>query len=114
MSRDDGALNLAGAFVDACNPRVANMALDGELAHVAVCSVDLQRTVAYAVRGLRREELGHSCFAAERVPITFALGGHETQELGGIDLGLAVGQEPLDRLEIGDRATELVTFARVE
>ena len=41
--RDDHALHLAGPFADLADLRVAQVALDVELAHVAVAAVDLER-----------------------------------------------------------------------
>src|ERR1035438_9337230 len=56
---DDHALDLAGAFADFAELRVAEVSLDVELADVAVAAVHLDGHVARARRGLAREELGH-------------------------------------------------------
>src|SRR5690242_15417009 len=66
-ARDDEALDFARAFVDLHDARVAVIALDRILLHVAVAAVDLDRLVRDPGRGLGRVQLGHRRRAAERL-----------------------------------------------
>src|SRR6185312_17124850 len=108
VARDDHALDLARAFADFADLRVAEVTLDGELARVAVTAVDLQRLVARARRGFARVELGHGGFARERAAVIGEPRRAVREERGGVELGLAVCKHPLDGLEIRDRLSELL------
>src|SRR6266516_6855531 len=59
MPGDDQPLDLGGALVDRGDLRVAEVALDGRLAHVAVAAVDLDRLGRHPHRGLGGEQFGH-------------------------------------------------------
>src|SRR5690348_7265249 len=65
-ARDDEALDLARAFVDLHDARVAVVALDRVFLHVAVAAVDLDRLVRDPRRGLGGVQLGHRRLAPER------------------------------------------------
>src|SRR5215470_15419008 len=83
-ARDHEALDLARAFVDLHDARVAVVALDGVLLHVAVAAVDLYRLVRDPRRGLGRVELGHRGFAAEgllRVALPRGVADQESRAL---------------------------------
>src|SRR5450631_3400500 len=57
VARDEQPLDLAGAFVDLRDARVAIVPLDGIVVQVAVAAVDLDRLGAYPLGQLRRVEL---------------------------------------------------------
>src|SRR5438270_1866620 len=59
LPRDHHALHLVGPLADLAQLAVAQRALDGKLARVAVAAVDLHRAIAGAHAGLRGVELGH-------------------------------------------------------
>src|SRR2546426_3924871 len=60
LARDDEALDLAGAFIDLGDLRVAKQFLDGEVAHVAVPAEQLHRLSRHPHRRLRSEQLRHA------------------------------------------------------
>src|SRR5436190_4032321 len=59
-ARDHQALDLRRALVDLHDARVAVVALDRVLLHVAVATVNLDRLMRDPGRGLARVELGHA------------------------------------------------------
>ena len=67
LARDDHPLDLARALVDGGDPRVAVVALGGELVEVPVSTVHLHAHVARLVGLLGGEDLGHRSFARERL-----------------------------------------------
>src|SRR6185436_3838407 len=79
-SSDDGSLNLARPLVDAGHANVPRVPLDGEVAHVAVAPVDLERAVADAIRRLGREDLGHGGLARERLTLELQGGGAKAEK----------------------------------
>src|SRR5947209_10294224 len=62
VARDDEALDLARAFVDLRDARVAVVALDRIVLHVAVAAVDLDRLRAHPFGHLGGVELGLRSF----------------------------------------------------
>src|SRR5262249_47229576 len=110
---DHDPLHLARAFVYAGHPDIAHEPLDRILAGVTVTAVDLHCGVARAPGGLRRPELGHRRFFAERQRPLLAPSGAQRQEASRVQLDLSVGELELDRLIVGDRAAELPALARV-
>src|SRR5262249_22552764 len=72
LPRDDDALHFPRPLVDARDARVPQIALDRELAHVAVAPVDLDRRVAHAAGLLARPYLGDRRLARERQPLPLA------------------------------------------
>src|SRR5436853_3207824 len=86
---DDQPLDLAGAFEDGVDLRVAVPALDGVLAHVAVAAEDLDGILGDAHRRLTRLELAHRAFAVLEL---LARAGHPrrapNEQTGRIDLRL--------------------------
>src|SRR2546422_5517005 len=59
-ARDDEALDLAGAFIDLGDLRVAKQFLDGEIPHVAVPAEQLHRLSRHPHRRLGGEQLRHT------------------------------------------------------
>src|SRR5205085_10620725 len=108
---DDELLDLARAFVDAEQPRVAVEALDRDAAHVARAAVDLHRAVGHAADGLRADVL------RRRRPEPGVRAGSERpgalqhQRAGGQRVGLRVGQQRLHELVAGDRLAALAALA---
>src|SRR3569833_2540396 len=62
FAREDQRLDLGGPLVDLGDAHVAEEALDGELAHVAVAAVDLHGVDAGCVGDARGERLGYRGF----------------------------------------------------
>jgi hypothetical protein len=106
---DDHLLDLAGALVDAEQPRVAEESLDGHPAHVAGAAVDLHRPVRDPSHHLAAEVLGggrsHLAVGAGVVPA----GDVQHQAAPGIQVGDRVGDQPLHQLERADRRSGLPT-----
>ena len=59
---DHEPLDLARALVDLADADVAINAFDGEISHIPVTTVDLQRRGTHTLRHLGREQLRHRCF----------------------------------------------------
>src|SRR2546421_5991721 len=69
VPRDDHALDFVGALADLAQLAVAQRALDGKLARVAVAAVDLDGAIACAHRHLRRPQLGRRRFVGVAPPL---------------------------------------------
>src|SRR5262249_35649990 len=101
LPRDDDALHFARPLVDARDARVPQIALDRELAHVAVAPVDLDRRVAHAAGLLARPYLGDRRLARERQPLLLAPRRPQHQRPRRRALDGHVGEHHLDRLVLG-------------
>src|SRR5262245_43890333 len=97
--RDHDALDLAGAFVDTLDSRVAPVALYRVVAGVAVAAVELHRVVADAACSLRGVELGHRGLAGEGSPLLLEPRGAVGQQARGGELAGHVGELELRGLE---------------
>src|SRR6185312_15027415 len=106
-ARDDEALDLARALVDARDADVARVALDRILARVAVAAVHLDGGVAGAPRRLRRVQLRHRRLARERLAVLLEPRRAHRQQARRLELGGGVGEAELDRLKVGERPAEL-------
>src|SRR5262249_42972494 len=113
LARDDDALDLARALVDARHADVADQPLDAHVARVTVAAVDLHGRVADAAGALRGEELGDRRLAGERSLALLAPGGAEDEEPRRLELRVHVGEHELDRLVLGERDVELPPLASV-
>src|SRR5207248_891823 len=69
--------------------------------------------IADAVGGFGSEELGDGCFSGEGSTVAFRACRSKAEQARRVELHLAVGDEPLDGLKIGDRAIELPAVFRV-
>src|SRR5437773_3891577 len=110
---DHQALDLRGALVDLHHPRVAVVALDRILLHVAVAAVHLDRLMRHPGRRLAAVELGHRRLARERLARVLEPGGALDQEPRALDAALHLGQLELDRLNLGQRLSERLALLRV-
>src|SRR5881296_1249454 len=84
-SRDHQTLDLVGAFADDHEGRVAVVALDGELLHVAVAAEDGHRLERDLLAGLGGEELGHAGLDVHALTAVLHRGGLAGQEPGRLD-----------------------------
>src|SRR5215472_15140615 len=111
--RDDLLHDLGGARGDGPQPHVAEEALDGELAHVAVAAVELHGLVRDAVGHLGGEELGHGHLGDAVRPLRVE-GGRAVEEAArGLDLRSHVRHAMAQRLLLAERAVEGVALAQV-
>src|SRR5439155_1024192 len=114
LARDDDALDLAGALVDLHDLRVAEEALDGELARVAVAAQDLDRVGRDLHGRVGRPALGHGRLVGvardPRIHLARRVVDHEP---GAVHEHRHVGEHELDPLEARDRLTELLPLLRV-
>src|SRR6185503_16019500 len=91
----------------------AHMTFGGKVVDVAVAAVHLQSAVTDSPRRFGGEELGHRRFAREWFALELELSRAQAKESSCVELGAAVGKEPLDGLKIGDGAIELAPVLRV-
>src|SRR5213080_1339242 len=105
-SRDHQTLDLVGTLADDHEGRLAVVALDGELLHVAVAAEDAHRLERDLLAGLGGEELGHARLDVHALAAVLHRGGLPGQEPGRLDLGRHVGELQLDRLVLADRLAE--------
>ena len=81
--------------------------------HVPRPPVDLDRGIGRPHGDGRCLELGHRRVPGERLSPVFEPGGLVDEEPRRLQLRDDVGEEELDRLEVGDRPAELTALARV-
>src|SRR5438132_10399734 len=113
LRRDHHLLNLGRAYVDLGDARVSPVALDVELAQVAVAAVNLNGQMRATGGGLRGVPLGDRCFlgvwaagvAQPRRPIR--------EPAGALHLDRHVREHLPDRIELADRAVELLALAGI-
>src|SRR5579883_984560 len=92
VARDHQPLDLVRALADLAQLGVAERALDGEVAGVAVAAVDLDRGVAGADRGLRGVQLRHRRLAGGARARVVEEGRAPDQQPRGPELGVRVGE----------------------
>src|SRR6185503_4725549 len=103
---DDFLHDLGGAAADGHEPVVAEEALDGVLAHVAVAAVELDAVIGYSLRHVRGEELHHGDLA-HRVLVLLVLEARGIGEpAAGLDEGGQLGQLVPDHLLLRQRPLE--------
>src|SRR5450631_2842001 len=107
LARDHHLLDLVGPLADLGQLGVAQVALDVELAGVAVAAVDLHGGVAGADGRPRRVVLGDRRFLGGALSLILHPGGAPDEQARGVQLGRHVGQHVLDRLELAERLAEL-------
>src|SRR5215467_3870752 len=111
--RDDLLHDLGGAGGDGPEAHVAEEALHGELAHVAVAAVELHGVVGDAVRHLGGEELGHGHFG-DAVRALRVEGDRAIEErAGSLDLRGHVRHTMAQRLLLAERAVEGMALAQI-
>jgi hypothetical protein len=106
VAGDRAALDLVGPLEDAQQPDVAVEALDRQFAGVAHAAVDLHDPVDDLVGLHPAEELGDGLRVARVPPHRHLPGGVQDEQAQGLDLGLGVGDHPLDGLAVGDGRPE--------
>ena len=104
------ALDLAGAFPDALDARVAPDALQRQVVHQPHAAVDLDRLVGDEGQHLGGLQLGHRhVLVGDRALVVFPGGLHD-QQVGGLQLGRHVGELERDALELADLLAELLAL----
>src|SRR5579884_3086152 len=96
--RNDHALHLAGAFINAQDPGIAIEALDVQLPHVAHAAVDLDAAIGDAVDHLTAIQLDDGRLVRSPLPGVDLPGRVVDQHASGVDVHLRVGQHPLNGL----------------
>src|SRR5450631_4516613 len=113
VASDEEPLDLARAFVDLRDARVAIVALDGIVVQVAVAAVDLDRPGAHPLGELRRIELRLRRFREARD----ALGAHasrmQDEKPRGVDARVHVGEVVADARVLDQLLAELGAFLRI-
>ena len=112
-SRDDVALDLGGARVERAADRVAQVALDLLLGHVAVAAEDLHGVEARLDEALGDVQLGDRRLHASRPACVLQRADAIDQRPAGVEPHLHVHDPVGDRLELADRLAELLARARV-
>src|ERR687884_1007279 len=113
LSRDDDALNLAGALADGAELRIAPVLFRRVIFDVAIAAVYLHGLLRYANGDFAGVELGHRGLFRRRLAGVLQGGGLIRQQARRFDLCRHVGELELNRLELGNRAPELVALAGV-
>src|SRR5262245_7267372 len=113
LTGDHMALDLVGALEDAGHTRVAIHAFKWQLAREAHAAVDLDRLVDHLRGHLGAIELDYARLECRALAAVDLLRAVIYNLLHRIDFHRHVGQLKLNRLEIGDRAAELLAFDRI-
>src|SRR5262245_6598399 len=98
----DLALHLRAPGVERAGQRVAQLALDRVLLHVAVSPVDLERVARRLHVRLAHEQLGHRRLEHRALAPVLHRADAVEQEAPGLDRHLHVGDAVTPRLELGD------------
>ncbi|KAF5290255.1 hypothetical protein FQR65_LT20672 [Abscondita terminalis] len=107
-------VDLAGAFVQAEQAHIAEVALDGaEVGHVAGAAEHLHGAVGHAAAHFRGEVLAHGGGQCHVLAAVAGAGGFQDHRAGREDLGAAVGQQGLHQLEVRHGCAELAAPAHV-
>src|SRR3954452_13327673 len=93
--------------------RITRVAFDRIVPKVARAAVELDHCVGGAVRGFRREEPRHRGRLGEGLALVLQVSGLEDQEPRRFEIDFAVGDHPLDTLEICDRLSELPALLHI-
>src|SRR5262245_31528855 len=101
-ARDHQPLDLRRALVDLHHARVAEVALDRVLLHVAVAAVDLDRLMRHPSGGFGGIELGDARGADEVAAHVLEPRGLPDEQPGRLDPALHLRELELDRLELRD------------
>src|SRR5215467_8035534 len=111
--RDDLLHDLGGAGSDGPEAHVAEEALHGKLAHVAVAAVELHGLIGDAFGHLGGEEFGHRHFG-DAVRALRVEGGRAVEETAGsLDLRGHVRHTVAQRLLLAERAVEGMALAQI-
>src|SRR5579883_2502037 len=110
---DHEPLDLVGALADDHERRVAVVALDAELLHVAVAAEDAHGLEGDLLADLGGEELRHARLEVAALAAVLHRGRLADEEPRRLDLGGHVGELELDRLVLADGLAERPALLRV-
>ena len=111
-ARNDVALDFAGAFPDALDPRIAPDALERQLVHEPHAAVDLDRLVGDEGQHFGGLQLGHGHVHVVDRSLVELPGGFEGEQPGGLQFHRHVGELEGHALELADLLAELAAVHR--
>src|SRR5205823_2545247 len=113
MAADDHPLDLVRPLEDLHDLHLAHVALERELARVAIAAEHLDRVGRDPHRVVGREELGHRRLRTVGLAGIASAGGGQVESTGGFDARRHVGEQERHALEVDDPLAELLAFPGV-
>ena len=113
LAGDDQSLHLAGALADGADLGVAVVLLGAVVLDEAVATVDLHAALAAEDRRFAGHELRFGGLERHFAGAVHLGGGGEGQRLGRGDARRHLGEREANRLEFGDRLSELLALLGV-